>query len=461
MNAMFRFLFALFFVGDLVWLWWADRQLRGLPNTRGWRMASAAFALGMFAALIWWILARRTDIVPDVPSLLFGVAMVWHLVVLPFTLVGLMLWGGAWGGWQAIRAVTGIGTKAPANTDEGQFRFSEAESLAGNDSTPMADVGGQASDFSSAIQLTEVQPGTAATEVRLSRRQFLGGAAAAIPPLMAITATGAGAYQLTGFRIRKLIVPVPNLPPALEGMTIAHVSDTHVGQFTRGRVLQKIADATSTLDDGNPCDLVLITGDIINHTLKDVPVAIDMIKAVRSRSGVYVVEGNHDLFEGWREFDQMLLDAGIQLLLNEGRTVEVRGYPVEVLGLVWGPPHRDERLRYRGGDDQLRASLAVTLQKRNKEAWPILMAHHPHALDYAAAANIPLTLGGHTHGGQLMLTENIGPGPLMYRYWSGLYHKPNGCAGVISNGVGNWFPLRINAPAELLHLTLTCNRHIA
>jgi len=25
---------------------------------------------------------------------------------------------------------------------------------------------------------------------------------------------------------------------------------------------------------------------------------------------------------------------------------------------------------------------------------------------------------------------------------------------VVSNGVGNWFPLRINAPAEIVHLTL-------
>jgi predicted MPP superfamily phosphohydrolase len=24
----------------------------------------------------------------------------------------------------------------------------------------------------------------------------------------------------------------------------------------------------------------------------------------------------------------------------------------------------------------------------------------------------------------------------------------------VSNGVGNWFPLRLNAPAEIIHLTL-------
>ena len=90
---------------------------------------------------------------------------------------------------------------------------------------------------------------------------------------------------------------------------------------------------------------------------------------------------------------------------------------------------------------------------RDPEAFTILLAHHPHAFDRAAAAGIPLTLSGHTHGGQLMLTRNIGAGPLLFKYWSGLYRKgPSALA--VSNGVGNWFPLRINAPAEILHLTL-------
>ncbi|MEZ0255819.1 MAG: metallophosphoesterase, partial [Chthoniobacter sp.] len=81
----------------------------------------------------------------------------------------------------------------------------------------------------------------------------------------------------------------------------------------------------------------------------------------------------------------------------------------------------------------------------------ILLAHHPHAFDFAA--DIPLTLSGHTHGGQLMLTKDFGFGPAMFRYWSGLYQKADR-ALVVSNGVGNWFPVRVQAPAEIVHLTL-------
>ncbi|HEY2107112.1 MAG TPA: hypothetical protein VGH29_15040, partial [Candidatus Binataceae bacterium] len=71
----------------------------------------------------------------------------------------------------------------------------------------------------------------------------------------------------------------------------------------------------------------------------------------------------------------------------------------------------------------------------------------------AAAASLPLTLSGHTHGGQLMWNERAGFGPALFRYWSGLYTR-GASKLIVSNGVGNWFPLRTNAPAEIVHLTL-------
>ena len=53
-----------------------------------------------------------------------------------------------------------------------------------------------------------------------------------------------------------------------------------------------------------------------------------------------------------------------------------------------------------------------------------------------------------------MATQHLGAGPIFFRYWSGLYRKPDGPQLIVSNGIGNWFPLRINAPAEIVHITL-------
>jgi predicted MPP superfamily phosphohydrolase len=99
------------------------------------------------------------------------------------------------------------------------------------------------------------------------------------------------------------------------------------------------------------------------------------------------------------------------------------------------------------------ASTLPLVRKPDGGTFPILLTHHPHAFDVAADAGIPLTLAGHTHGGQLMLSDHIGAGSMMFKYWSGLYRRGNS-ALVVSNGVGNWFPLRINAPAEIVHITL-------
>jgi predicted MPP superfamily phosphohydrolase len=87
----------------------------------------------------------------------------------------------------------------------------------------------------------------------------------------------------------------------------------------------------------------------------------------------------------------------------------------------------------------------------DEHAFPIVLAHHPHAFDHAEG--FPLMLAGHTHGGQIMLNETTGFGPWLFRYWSGLYRR-EGRTLFVSNGTGNWFPIRVNAPAELVQLTL-------
>ena len=111
------------------------------------------------------------------------------------------------------------------------------------------------------------------------------------------------------------------------------------------------------------------------------------------------------------------------------------------------------RHRAKNHDAEISRSVHTLLKQRHSNVFPILLAHHPHAFDAAAEAGVPLTLSGHTHGGQLMMNEQLGFGPAMFRYWSGLYTRGESKL-IVSNGIGNWFPLRLNAPAEIIHITL-------
>ena len=275
-----------------------------------------------------------------------------------------------------------------------------------------------------------------------TRRDFLGFAAAVAPPLFTFSLAGLAMTQLNQFRVRRLVVPISQLPSDLDGLTIAHVSDMHVGRFTSGRVLREMVGTVNDLR----ADLVLLTGDLINDALAVLDEGLDLVRALDPRSGLYLIEGNHDLIENGAEFERRMKASGIPFLLDESAVVSVRGTPIQLLGLSW------TRARERR-DEAISTSVRALLQQRQPDTFPILLAHHPHAFDAAAEAGMPLTLSGHTHGGQLMINEQLGFGPALFRYWSGLYTRRESKL-IVSNGVGNWFPLRMNAPAELIHITL-------
>lgn len=290
---------------------------------------------------------------------------------------------------------------------------------------------------------TTAKPEQVSQSSAWSRRDFLRFTGAMLPPVFTFGLTGIAMAQLNSFRVRRFVLPIADLPDALDGVTIAQVSDMHVGRFTKGEVLEKAVRTVNELR----ADVVLLTGDLINDALADLDTGLNLARRMEARFGVAIIEGNHDLIEDPKEFEKRVRASGIPFLLNESMIVDVRGSPVQLLGTRW------PRVYGEGRDAAIAADVQELLEQRDFSAFPVLLAHHPHAFDAAGDAQLPLTLSGHTHGGQLMLNEALGFGPAMFRYWSGLYER-GASKLIVSNGVGNWFPLRLNAPAEIVHVTL-------
>jgi hypothetical protein len=402
MTAFLLIVFSLFAL-NFVWWAWADAWLPKGRRYAGWRVAVGGLALGMAGLFAFFIYARMRDLDGAVPHVVVMAVYLWHLIVLPGVLVALL-------GRALVRVVTGL--------------FSRSRSRVVTPAPPQPAIA------------TTGAPGP-------TRRQLLAASlVAATPPLAQVAAMSSAIGQVGAFRVRQIDVAYHNLPAALDGVTIAHLSDTHFGRFTNRRDVKRIAEATNRLD----VDVVAFTGDLIDFDLDDLPLGIDLLKGLTPRHGTVVCEGNHDLFQDRDAFERSVQRASFPLLLNGDHTIAINGHPVQFLGLQWGSAARPR-------DPMLAQAAEQTLAQRRPDAFGVLLAHHPHAFDFAADAGVPLTLAGHSHGGQLMLTPNLGPGPMMYRYWSGLYRRGD-AACVVSNGIGNWFPLRVNAPAEIVHIRL-------
>jgi len=122
---------------------------------------------------------------------------------------------------------------------------------------------------------------TPASANSLTRREFIGACAVLAPPLFTVGSTAVALAQLNHFRVRRFTLSIPALPRALDGITIAHVSDIHVGHWTFGQVLREMVNKTNALR----ADLVLLTGDLIHYHLTDLSEALATVKAMRGVTG--------------------------------------------------------------------------------------------------------------------------------------------------------------------------------
>jgi len=368
---------------------------------------------------VWLFGGRLGGLGVSAPRELLLTTYVWHIVVLPITVVLtiLLLLGE--------RVVRVVAPKQRTNSSGAALGISR-------------------SPTTSASPALAAEKPPAVLGPALSRRQLLSGAALGAPVFLQGAGVAKASLELNEFRVRDITIKLPDLPRTLEGFTIAHVSDTHVGRFTNGRKLDEIADAVNEMK----VDLVAVTGDLIDYNLADLPAAARMLGRFESRLGTFICEGNHDLFQGREGFEQGLRDAGLRLLQNHVADIPVGDQTVQLAGIIWA--------QRRNAMFEEQVERVAKLVKPG--AFPIMLAHHPHAFDAAAAAGFRLTLAGHTHGGQVNIVEGWGPASASYKYLTGLYTQaglnglPTAC--VVSNGAGNWFPLRLAAPAEIIRVVL-------
>ena len=232
-------------------------------------------------------------------------------------------------------------------------------------------------------------------------------------------------------RVVDRVVRLPDLPPALDGMTILQLSDLHLD------LDPAFVPALSQQLDQLQYDLAVITGDFRNLTAgpEEPSIAGTIALLKHLRAPVYAILGNHDSLA----MVPPLEAAGLPFLLNEHT--------------VW--THNGARLVLAGVDDAVyheSHDLARAFAGAPADTIRVLLSHSPALYAEAPAYGVHLFLAGHTHGGQICL-----PGGRMVL--SGL-HCPRhylrgtwdyeGVQGYTSSGTGACgVPLRFHCPAEI------------
>ena len=220
-----------------------------------------------------------------------------------------------------------------------------------------------------------------------------------------------------------------NWPRDFDGLRIAHISDIHFGHLLGEERLMQAIDAVRAVN----ADLIAITGDLVDLSAHEAPLLFERLALLKARLGVFVVLGNHDHLDHPRIVVRGAREAGLIPLVDE--SVRAGGRDgLLVAGIDWAKsiPACGQRLRKCGTG---RADL--------------LLAHNPKAFVAAEERGIPLTLSGHTHGGQVARRANRRHNLVFtQRLNAGHYHVRESHL-YVTNGVGAWFPLRVNCPPEI------------
>lgn len=275
--------------------------------------------------------------------------------------------------------------------------------------------------------------------VDVSRRRLLKHAAV-YPALAGGLSLYGGVYERSHTVERSYTIPV-RAAGSMAGYRLAQISDIHLGLFFTTDDLRELLERTAAAGP----DMLVITGDLFDDVSQN-PTAARMLDDYvdRFRDGIWYCLGNHEYYRGLTEIRHLLAQTRVHALYNSAE--QVPGQDFWVAGVAYAfargeTAFRQERQEY----------LTEALQEVPDTGRTLLLAHHPEFIDDAAGVGIPLTLTGHTHGGQFgLFGVPLLPG---FKYTRGMVHIGSSY-GYVHSGNGSWFPMRIGCPPEIAYFTL-------
>jgi predicted MPP superfamily phosphohydrolase len=242
-----------------------------------------------------------------------------------------------------------------------------------------------------------------------------------------------GTWNARSIRIKNYSVDAPLLKENWGDKKIVLISDVHLGMVLQKKWTEKIVRKINELSP----DIVFIAGDLIDGPLVPYEKDLAPLGNLKSTYGVFYTAGNHDEYNREQEKYYAALTKHVTVLNDEKIIVN----NTQIIGLIYTDESHEET----------KNRLQKTGYEKNKPA--IAMLHDPKNIPALVDMQVPLTLSGHTHGGQffpLNLIVNR-----LYKKLARGHHQIGETAHITSVGVGTAGPpFRLGTEPEIVVITI-------
>jgi uncharacterized protein len=299
----------------------------------------------------------------------------------------------------------------------------------------------------------------------LARRRFVQTASVVAGAIPFAAGAYGFAFERLHYQIHRVDLPVSGLPPTLEGLRIAQLSDIHIGSYMSAPEVRR---AVGMANDLAP-DLTVVTGDFLTAPGDPLEACIDELSRLRAPLGVWGCNGNHEAYADAEALAaKFFTQHGMGLLRQENVELVHHGQSFNLIGVDY---QRERPIWTR------RPMLGAVARLVRHDVPNILLSHNPNSFPRAAELGIEVQLAGHTHGGQVrveILDHRFSPAEFFTPYIAGLYQRPLGVwaalndhdawsgatnsqpsALYVNRGLGTiGAPIRLGVPPEITLLTL-------
>ncbi len=248
---------------------------------------------------------------------------------------------------------------------------------------------------------------------------------------LALAISAYGYLDAKNIRTERITLETTKLPKGVDRLTIAQISDVHLGLIVRCGRLDRILDAVKAAKP----DIFVSTGDLVDAQINHLPGLAERLRAINPKYGKFAITGNHEYYAGLEKALTFTKEAGFTLL----RGTAVSSGPINVAGV-------DDPAGVQMKIDKP-ASEKALLSKLPKGKFTLFLKHQPR-IDPEATGLFDLQLSGHTHKGQIFPFTYVSA--ISYPMNAGKYDLAGGPVLYVSRGSGTWGPpVRFLAPPEV------------